>query len=172
MSCFHILPSWSQWIPATTAKLFRLQVNTYCTLSHWRPKPVGFFLQRERGITDQLHCHSVRNTEVSKELLNKCAFLLSHLSPIQEEKKSNKPHQMIEDTLTVTNKWCNALSFWPGRGLKEAVGQLIPAEWGQDRKGKTFILHTHTNLMSLIMEAIALPWGEVYTERVEWYLFS
>lgn len=35
---------------------------------------------------------------------------------------------MIDDTLTVANKWCNALSFWPGRGLEEAVSQFIPAE--------------------------------------------
>lgn len=50
--------------------------------------------------------------------------------------------QMTDDTLTVANKWCDGLSFWPGGVLEEAVSQLIPAEGEQ--KGKLPISFSHT----------------------------
>lgn len=55
--------------------------------------------------------------------------------------KQNK-EEMTDHTLTVANKWCDALSLWPGRVLEETVGQLIPAK--QKKKKERWDSHlTH-----------------------------
>lgn len=53
---------------------------------------------------------------------------------------------MTDDALTIANKWCNGFGLWPGRGLEEAVGQLIPAgkEKIRHEYGSTSPLNTPT----------------------------